>query len=117
MMMRKRRRSDDVSNELPDIKPRMVDGVAYCDAGCPCAYDFFRWADKTPVDWLCRRDQVNRDHTDLCPVWAARMAAWAEEAREWMECIYHHHPHIAPEKLLRRYPGGNDQTQDGDGGE
>jgi len=60
-----------------EIKPRFNCGVGWCDAGCP----------------QCRELQPNNEircritgglyiqHFQTCPIWASRMAAWAEEAR------------------------------------
>lgn len=106
----------------PKIAPRMEDGVGYCDAGClQClTWDDHYFEVRCSIDKLWRKaSHPKLSHLEtsrICPVWAQRLAAWADEAREWAVSWAHHHQHLVPEKLLSRYPGGNDQSQDGNGG-
>jgi hypothetical protein len=99
---------------VSDIKPRMEGGVGYCNAECP----YYNETDQPEFsveieNSLCAMGRANRP----CPVWTARMAAWAEEAREWISSEMYDPHQGGGYKLLRTYPGGNDQTQDGNGGE
>ena len=85
---------------MTDIRPRMVDGVGWCRTNVPCVTLKKLGCDES--GWSCVVD--GRDHTDsICPVWASRMAAWAEEARDLLELDPDAHPDAAD--LLSRYPG------------
>ncbi len=54
---------------MSDIKPRIVDGVGLCDAGCPQADSCGDYTKCLLVDMnMWRFDEV-------CPVWAARLRA------------------------------------------
>lgn len=111
--------------DLPEIRPRVVDGVGYCDAGCPQACE---QGDAV----FCSLDDLEYSYPvfgpdevlgEVCLHWASRTAArlaeveeWAEEAREYilgsepyvrmygLECVK---DRIDP--LLSSYPGTDDQ--------
>jgi len=88
---------------MTDIKPRMVDGVGWCDVECGYYRDP---TGPTDIDLTCMIPVVLGDgiHDDqVCPHWAQRMAAWAEEARDLLELDPDAHPDAAD--LLSRYPG------------
>lgn len=64
---------------MTEIKPRMVDGVGYCDAGCPRANGDLCWITQEYMTWGV-----------ICPVLAARMAveleAWRCGHFKWSVC-------------------------------
>jgi len=70
---------------MTDIKPRMVDGVGWCDDLVVCLHRI--WPDdllKDDYQCCCKLWEDGNsaiDDMSVCPVWAHRMAAWAEEAR------------------------------------
>jgi hypothetical protein len=102
---------------VSDIKPRVVDGVGWCSRNCPHAGGV-GYGDYVSCDVAEERDcKLVQPWTEVCPLWAARMAAWAEEAREWISSEMYDPHQGGGYKLLCTYPGGNDQTQDGNGGE
>ena len=122
---------------LPVIKPRMVDGVGWCSRNCPHAGGV-GYGDYVSCDVAEEKDcKLVQPWTEVCPLWAARMAAWAERAHGSLNWLLHlHHgvsrggPEFEPPcdqewtncldegmATLRTYPGGNDQTQDWNGGE
>jgi len=90
-----------------EIKPRMVDGVGWCDDLVVCLHRI--WPDdllKDDYQCCCKLWEDGNsaiDDMSVCPVWASRMAAWAEEARDLLELDPDAHPDAAD--LLSRYPG------------
>ena len=72
---------DGMYDKQPEIKPRMVDGVGYCDVGCPRAKDC-KWPPGSDLPVECQIDKrvrfVQDRPVDICPIWAQRTVRWAE---------------------------------------
>jgi len=127
---------------MTDIKPRMFDGVGWCDCLCVANRDDFdERYDDISVEVMCPFDNLWRDvapypqgwidngyRGEICPVWARRMAAWDEEARDDLSSTlsaadlldgvfiaYQGARYSAIKKTLSRYPGKPTSRQEEDG--